>query len=113
MSSIEDTLKPNWLATTFTNLLLNMRYQEWATLHFALIQKTVSIESEIGQAIQGWTDNYNRTHSKRIIAHIQLLSQMMPRKAQHRRRLSDELMIERERKFRLKVIRDDDDKEEE
>jgi hypothetical protein len=38
---------------------------------------------------------------------------MMPRKAQHRRRLSDELMIERERKFRLKVIRDDEDKEEE
>jgi hypothetical protein len=38
---------------------------------------------------------------------------MVPSKAQHRRRLNDEMMIERERKFRLKVIRDDDDKEEE
>ena len=38
----------------------------------AIDNSTFSNESEIGQAIQGWTDNYNRTHSKRIIDTLQI-----------------------------------------
>ena len=52
---------------------LNLIEVRWMWLQRkAIDNSTFRNQSDIGQAVQGWTENYNATHGKRIIDILQI-----------------------------------------